>query len=222
MPAPKDPKAPKAPDPWASFPGGNPFGPGGPFAGGPPGGPNPFGGGDPFAGMEAWMRQMGIDPTEFRRLFDDMQRNMSEALKDFQKDPSRSFVSGFSVRVGPDGKPHFSSFGNKPVVKPGAAGGVPAIDTTEREPLTDVIDEGKRLAITLEVPGVDRKDIDVHMTEHELEISVDNEKRKYHKVVRLPAQVDPKTTKATYNNGVLDVTVEKLRKGGSGVKVSVQ
>ena len=219
MPNPKDPKDPtKAPDPWANFPGGNPFGPGGPFAGGA----NPFaGGGDPFANMDAWMRQMGIDPTDFRRLMDEMQRNMGEALKDFQRDPSKSFVSGFSVKVGPDGKPVFSSFGNKPTVKPAIGGGIPAIDTTEREPLTDVIDEGKRLAITLEVPGVERKDIDVHMTETELEISVDNDKRKYHKVVKLPAQVDPKTTKATYNNGVLDVTVEKVKKGGLGVKVPV-
>lgn len=204
------------PDPWAGFPGGNPFGPGGPFAGG-----NPFGPGDPFASMEAWMRQMGIDPTDFRRLFEDMQRNMSEALKDFQKDPSKSFVSGFSVKVGPDGKPVFSSFGNKANVKP-AAGGLPAIDTTEREPLTDLIDEGRRLAITMELPGVARDDIDVHMTETELEISVDNEKRKYHKVVRLPTRVDPATTKATYTNGVLDVTVEKADAKPSGRKVPVQ
>ena len=204
-------------DPWSNLPGGNPFGPGGPFAGG-----NPFGGGDPFAGMEAWMRQMGLDPTEFRRLFEDMQRNMGEALKDFQKDPSKSFVSGFSVRVGPDGKPVFSSFGNKPSVKAAPGSGLPAIDTTEREPLTDLIDEGKRVAITMELPGVDRKDIDVHVTEQELEISVDNERRKYHKVVKLPAPVDPKTTKATYNNGILDVTVDKVRKGGGGLRVPVQ
>jgi HSP20 family protein len=208
--SPKDP--PKNPsDPWANFPGGNPFGPGGPFSGG-------FGG-DPLANMEAWLRQMGIDPVEFRKLFNDMQRNLGEALKDMN-DPSKSFVSGFSVRVGPDGKPVFSSFGNKPQVKP--TGGVPAIGASEREPLTDVIDEGSRIAITMELPGVERKDIDVHMTEGELEISVDNEKRKYHKVVKLPAPVDPKTTKATYNNGVLDVTVSKLKKGGGGVKIPVQ
>jgi len=215
---PKDPKKPTGPDPWANFPGGNPFGPGGPF-----GGTNPFAaGGDPFANMEAWMRQMGIDPTDFRRLFDDMQRNLGEAMKDFQRDPSKSFVSGFSVKVGPDGKPVFSSFGNKPQVKPGAGGGLPAIDTNEREPLTDVIDEGKRIAITLEVPGVQRDDIDVHMTESELEISVDNEKRKYHKVVKLPARVDPATTKATYNNGVLDVTVDKAKATPAGRRVPVQ
>ncbi|MCA1819309.1 MAG: archaeal heat shock protein Hsp20 [Thermoplasmatota archaeon] len=215
-----NPDPPKPPsDPWANFPGGNPFGPGGPFAGGA----NPFaGGGDPLANMEAWFRQMGIDPTDFRRMVEDMQRGLGEAMKDFQTNPSKSFVSGFSVKVGPDGKPVFSSFGNKPTVKPAPGGGMPAIDTNEREPLTDVIDEGKRVAITMELPGVARDDIDVHMTEHDLEISVDNERRKYHKVVKLPAKVDPKTTKATYTNGVLDVTVEKVKASGGGVRVPVQ
>lgn len=211
------PKTPPTPDPWANFPGGNPFGPGGPFAGGN----NPFAGGDPFANMDAWLRSMGMDAGEFRRLVEEMQRNMQEALKEFGKDPSKSFVGGFSVKIGPDGKPTVNTFGSKPTVKsplPGA--GIPTLVADEREPLTDVIDEGKRIAITMEIPGVSRADIDLNMTETELEISVDNEKRKYHKLVRLPAKVDPSTTKATYTNGILDVTVQKASRP-SGVKIPV-
>jgi HSP20 family protein len=99
--------------------------------------------------------------------------------------------------------------------------GVPAVVTDEREPLTDVIDEGNRIAITMELPGVTREDIDLHMTESELEISVDSERRKYHKRVRLPAKVDPATTKATHTNGILDVTVAKAG-SPSGVRIPVQ
>jgi HSP20 family protein len=221
----KPPKPPADPsggrDPWANFPGGNPFGPGGPFAGGPLGGP--LGGKDPFADMDAWFRNMGIDPGEFRRLVDEMQRNLQEAFKNMGADPSKSFVSGFSVRVGPDGKPQFSSFGNKPQVKPAASGkGIPHVVSDEREPLTDVIEERDHIAITMELPGVEKQDINVHVTDDELEISVDNDRRKYHKRVRLPTKVDPKTTKATYNNGILDVTVKKMRAGQSGFKVAVE
>jgi HSP20 family protein len=209
MSAPKTPPTP--PDPWAGFPGGNPFGPNSPFGAG----------GDPFATMDAWLRSMGMDAGEFRKLVEEMQRNMQEALKDFAGDPSKSFVGGFSVKVGPDGKPTFNTFGNKPTVKAPAAGAsVPSVVTDEREPLTDVIDEGKRIAITMEIPGVGREDIDLNMTETELEISVDNERRKYHKTVRLPAKVDPSTTKATYTNGILDVTVQKAATPG-GVKIPV-
>jgi HSP20 family protein len=196
------------PDPWAGFPGGNPFG-------APMGGPI-----DPMANMEAWFRSMGIDPNEFRRLVEDMQRNLQEAFKDWGADPSKSFVSGFQVRVGPDGKPSINTFGNKAQVKAQSGKGIPTVVTDEREPLTDVIDEGGRIAITMELPGVQREDIDLQMNETDLEISVDTERRKYHKRVKLPAAVEPKTTKATYNNGVLDVTVQK--KGGKGgVKVQV-
>ena len=209
----------KKPDPWANFPGGNPFGPNGPFG---PGGPL-AGGGDPFANMDAWMRNMGIDPMEFRKLVEEMQKNMAEAFKGMGQDPSKSFVSGFSVKVGPDGKPHFSSFGNKPSVKPAAGGkGIPHVVSDEREPLTDVIEDATQVAVTVEMPGVNKEDIGLHMTEDSLEISVDTEKRKYHKRVKLPTKVDPKTTKATYNNGILDVTVRKAKPDKSGVKINVE
>src|SRR5688572_15860151 len=207
----------KKPDPWANFPGGNPFGPGGPFAGG--GGA----GGDPFGNLDAWFRNMGIDPNEFRKLVEEMQKNMAEAFKGMGQDPSKSFVSGFSVKVGPDGKPHFSSFGNKPSVKPAPGGkGIPQVVSDEREPLTDVIEDASQVAVTVEMPGVGKDDIGLHMTEDSLEISVDTEKRKYHKRVKLPTKVEPKTTKATYNNGILDVTVRKAKPDGTGLRIPVQ
>lgn len=211
-------------DPFANFPGGNPFGPGGPFSGA-------AGGGDPFANLDSWLRGMGVDPAEFRRMTDEMQRGLQDALRSMGpggpgQDPSkpRSFVSGFSVKVGPDGKPHFNTFGNK-AAAPGALGaakGLPQIVTDEREPLTDLIEDAKQVSITMELPGVDKTDINVHMTDEELEISVDNERRKYHKRVKLPAKVDPKTTKATYTNGILDVTVQKRAPGKAGLKVAVE
>src|SRR5215210_5973185 len=112
-------------DPWANFPGGNPFGKEG-----------PFGGVDPTADMEKWFRSMGIDPREFQKLVEEMQRNLQDAFKNFGADPGKSFVSGFQVKVGPDGKPTFNTFGNKPTVKPNPqGGGIPSIVSDEREPL---------------------------------------------------------------------------------------
>lgn len=204
------------PDPWANFPGGNPFGPQGPFGPG-----SPFGK-DPFANMDEWFRQMGVDPGDFRRLVDEMQRSLQDALRGMGDDPTKTFMTGFHVRVGPDGKPHISSFGNKPSVKPAPGGGLPKVDPGDREPLTDVIEEGSQIAITMELPGVDKKDIDLHMTEEQLEVSVDTERRKYHKRVRLPARVDPATTKATFKNGILDVSVEKIRDPtAAGMRINV-
>lgn len=201
------------PDPWANFPGGNPFGPNGPF-----GGKNPF---DNMDNMDEWFRSMGIDPRDFQKLFDDMQRNLHEAFKNMGDDPSKGFMAGFNVRMGPDGKPHINTFGNKPNVKK-ADGALPTIGADEREPLTDVIEDPTSVAITMELPGVNKEDVKVQMTAERLEVSVDTEARKYSKRVKLPCKVDPKTTKATYTNGVLDVTVEKVDKDDEGVPITVE
>lgn len=209
-------------DPWKNFPGGNPFGPNGPFG---PGGPFAGGAGgpiDPTANMDAWFRSMGVDPAEFRKLVEQMQKDLQKAFDGLGADPSKSFVSGFSVKVGPDGKPTFSSFGNKPQVKaPSPNQPLPQIVADEREPLTDVIEEADRVAITMELPGVEKKDIQLHMTSDELEIAVDTERRKYHKRVKLPSKVVPDTTQATYNNGILDVTVKRAS-SPTGKRINVQ
>lgn len=196
-------------DPWRNLPGGSPFGPNSPF------------GRDPFSQMDEWFKAMGVDPTDFRRIFDDMQRSLGDAFKQMGEDPSKGFVAGFNVRMGPDGKPHISSFGNKPHVGPKPGGGI-GVGSDEREPLTDVIEDAKSVAITMELPGVDKRDIDLKMTAERLDVGVDNRRRKYHKSVRLPAKVDPQTTKATYKNGILDVTVQKLDSEEGSLKIDVE
>lgn len=173
---------------------------------------------DPFDDMDEFFRKMGIDPREFRGMFDDMQKSMEEAFRNLGQDPSKGFVGGFNVRMGPDGKPNFSTFGNKPSINPDAA----KVSVDNREPLTDVIEDPASIAITMELPGVNKQDINLHMTDESLEIGVDNEVRKYHKRVKLPAKVDPSTTKATYNNGILDVTVQKVASDNAGVKIDVE
>ena len=94
----------------------------------------------------------------------------------------------------------------------------------EREPLTDVIEGDEDVAITVEMPGVERDDIDLNAARDNLEIKVDTPRRKYHKKIDLPCDVIPKTTKATYKNGVLDVVIKrkKKKKPDDGYKVNIK
>lgn len=148
---------------------------------------------------------------ELERRFHEIQRALENMARNVGNiEPGKPYVAGFSLKVGPDGVPRFEQFGNKPVRKPG--GIMPAV-SDEREPLTDVIESEKDIAVTLEIPGVEKKDIRLEVLEEKLEVSVDNEKRKYHKVITFPATVVPDTAKATYTNGVLDVTVQKKKPG---------
>jgi HSP20 family protein len=125
------------------------------------------------------------------------------------------FVYGYSMTIGPDGKPQIREFGNvKPSAKPEVPFGSsrPGIDIKEeREPLVDVITTDGEVKVVAELPGVDKNDIKVYGTEKSLSISVDTSQRKYSKEVDLPVSVNPKSAKSVYKNGVLEVTLTKTR-----------
>jgi HSP20 family protein len=127
------------------------------------------------------------------------------------------FIYGFSVTIGPDGKPLVREFGN---VRPTPKG--PMIQE-ETEPLVDVIDERDYVKVYAELPGVSKEDIKLNATEDELIISVDTPQRRYYKEVKLPARVKPDTAKASYKNGVLEVKLEKVEKGKErGARIVVE
>lgn len=165
-------------------------------------------------------RGFGFEGKDVERMFEEMQRSLSDVLKNMGNiEPGKPYVHGFTFKMGPDGKPHVSEFGNRASMP---TKGKPVF-TDEREPITDVIEEAKSIAVTVEMPGIEKKDIDLRVTESEVEISVDTDRRKYHKLIKLPKPVKPQTTKATYKNGVLDVTVEKVATSEpkKGFKVNV-
>ena len=129
---------------------------------------------------------------------------------------SRPYVYGFSISVGPDGKPLIREFGN---VQPSRKG--PKI-LEEREPLIDVSEDDKAVAVVAELPGVEKDDINLHTTEDHLTVSVNTPERKYHKELILPARVDPKSAHASYKNGVLEVRLKKVETAVKDERISVK
>ena len=144
---------------------------------------------------------------EFREFLEEFERFSSFQPSEIKEAGMRPFVYGFRITIGPDGKPRIQEFGN---VK--RAGVVPKI-SEEIEPLIDVIDEGNKVRVVAEVPGVEKDKIRLKAVGKKLIISASNGK-KYYKEVDLPYEVDMKTAKAKYKNGVLEVEISKL--GGSG------
>jgi HSP20 family protein len=169
-------------------------------------------------------RRWGFD--DFDKIFEEMEKMMEEDFKDFAsrvpKDYVRErrlpdgstarefgpFVYGYSMKVGPDGKPEVREFGN---VKP-RRDGLPQVQE-EREPLVDIIETNGEIHVVVELPGVEKKDIKLNGTEDSLTITVDDSERKYYKEVTLPARVNVKEAKTQYKNGVLEVTLPKIREG---------
>jgi HSP20 family protein len=83
-------------------------------------------------------------------------------------------------------------------------------------PLPDIIKADKEITVTIEIPNIEKEDIDIDATENSLEIIVNYPKRKYHKFFNLPCCIIPKTVKSTYKNGVLDIVMERKERGKTG------
>ncbi len=152
----------------------------------------------------------GFDDDDFfgRNIFDEIERMMKEMrgldMNELEKKSrkGKSFVMGYSITIGPDGKPVIREFGDKPTITPKGT-------EDKREPLVDIIEEKNKIKVIAELPGVSKADIELNATEKNLEIKVENAERKYYKSVELPAKIKPDTADAKYNNGVLEVSIEK-------------
>jgi HSP20 family protein len=95
---------------------------------------------------------------------------------------------------------------------------VPSIDVTETE---------KEIVITAEMPGLERKDVEISVEddvltirgEKKVESEQDDKNKNYHltersygvfyRVLQLPPGVDPSKIQATMSNGVLKITIPK-------------
>ena len=159
--------------------------------------------------------------NEFNRIFNAIERMMKKSFKDIPTSikPGSSFIRGFNVHIGPDGEPIIEEFGNFPKkISDGKT-----VLSEEREPLIDIIENHNNVAITIEVPGVKKENINLDLIDERLEIKVDQPERKYYKVINLPCNVKPRTIKTTYNNGVLDIEIEKKKKSknNNGYKVDI-
>lgn len=104
-------------------------------------------------------------------------------------------------------------------------------------PLYDLIDKGDRYVLEIELPGVDKKDIEIYVKDHLLHISAKRkieygeEKEGYirkersyigfKRVIELPEDADVDKIKAVYKDGILRIEIPK-RPEGLGKRVNVE
>ncbi|MBA3749961.1 MAG: Hsp20/alpha crystallin family protein [Nitrosopumilus sp.] len=176
---------------------------------------------DPFREFEEMQEEM----KRMFNQFNDMQTNApKELIREYQTSDGVKvrevgpIVYGYSMTVGPDGKPKVTEFGNLKYLGVGGGGGAgfrigergsnPQI-IAEREPLADVNTTDKEIIVTLEMPGIKKEEIKINAYEGEVEVVANNPQRKYHKTIELPHDADIETAKSSYQNGILEVTFNK-------------
>ena len=159
--------------------------------------------------------------SEFDRIFKKMSSSffdIDDIFEEFKGNGSESgpFFYGYTMTVGPDGKPVVKEYGN---VKPNL---IPTSDT--REPIVDTIVDKKEKVVKLiaEMPGVEKSDVKVIVENKSVDLSATRNEKKYHVKVPLKNTVDENSAKASYKNGILEITfklVEEEKPKGKMVEV---
>src|SRR3954449_11722680 len=123
---------------------------------------------DVFRSMDEMRRDM---ESEFEDMFKNIEnRAPKDLIREYESSGGGKvkeygpFVYGYSMTIGPDGKPKVREFGNVKSPLHGGGGGfsrTPMI-SSEREPLADVTSTDKEVKVAVEMPGVNKQNIKIN------------------------------------------------------------
>ncbi|MFB5606304.1 MAG: archaeal heat shock protein Hsp20 [Nitrosarchaeum sp.] len=164
---------------------------------------------------------MTIFNDEFDRIFKRMSGSffdIDDIFEEFKEGTGTGpFYYGYTMTVGPNGKPVIKEYGN---VKPGL---ISSADT--REPIVDsIVDEKEKLVkLVAEMPGVEKSDVKILVQDKTVDISAEHDKKKYHVKVPIKYKVDENSAKASYKNGILELVFKLIEdEKPKGKKVEVE
>tara|TARA_R110002012_G_scaffold183727_1_gene350198 strand:+ start:13698 stop:14030 length:333 start_codon:yes stop_codon:yes gene_type:complete len=80
-------------------------------------------------------------------------------------------------------------------------------------------DRNGEISVTIEMPGVDKKEIDLTVDEHTVNIEASNDVRDYSLSKTFDATLNPDEVVANLNNGILDIKIKKADSIGKKIKV---
>ncbi len=188
---------------------------------------------------DEWFKRFGRHGRflgDIDRFIEEMEKEIAEAFENMEvpKNLSRErklpdgsirkeygpFVYGYSITIGPDGKPIIREFGN---MKPGLGGEdrTPLSLQERREPLVDIIEENESIIVMAELPGVNKENIQLLASSNGLTISVNIPHRKFFKELKFPIEVETSNAQSTYKNGVLEVRLMKKKKTKKGTRIKI-
>lgn len=82
--------------------------------------------------------------------------------------------------------------------------------------------KGENYVVEVELPGVEKEDIDLKMHEGIIHVIACREDLEFHGHLHFPIKVNPKKAKAKFSNGLLKVEVPVKEKRGPPTKIEVE
>ncbi len=105
-------------------------------------------------------------------------------------------------------------------------------------PAIDIKDEEDKLVVTTDLPGINKEDVEINLKEDMLEISAKSGKEKeteeegylrreraytrFYRAVRLPTSVKDEGSTAKMENGVLTITLPKMKLEEPAKKIAIE
>ncbi len=157
--------------------------------------------------------------SEIDRIFRKMSNsffNIDDFFGEYKGNSSGPYCYGYTMTVGPDGKPVVKEYGN---VQPSQ---LQTSDT--REPIVDTIVDEKEKVVKLvaEMPGVEKTDVKIVVEDKIVDLSAEHDEKKYHVKVPLKHKVDENSAKASYKNGILQLVFKIVEEKPKGKTVEVE
>jgi HSP20 family protein len=115
------------------------------------------------------------------------------------------YLYGLKINIEPIDKPYFCKYFHKKFGNYNRQ----LVSYNDYIKIHDILEGKKKLYITAEIQNVDRKDINLNLSEETVEITVDNHIMKYNKLIDLPSKILPKEVAYTFKNGIMDITLKK-------------
>ena len=82
-------------------------------------------------------------------------------------------------------------------------------DSMKRESVGNIEDRDTEIVLSADLPGVEKKDIELKVDNHSIAFSAKTEERNYEFAQSFDFELKSSGVRATFVNGVLDVVVEK-------------
>ena len=158
--------------------------------------------------------------TEIDRIFKKMSNSFFDAngmIEEFNGNSnSGPIFYGYTMTIGPDGKPSVQEYGNVQPDRP--------IVPDAREAIVDtIVDEKDRVVkLIADMPGVEKTDVKILVDKNVVNVTAEHGEKKYHCKVPLQLKVDENSAKATYKNGILQLVFKLVEKKQTGKKVEVE
>ena len=165
-------------------------------------------------------KKIGDFVFDFNKLEDLVDKLMKQMEPQLPKNSDKPVIFGFSMRLGEDGNPVIEGIGESERVALEKKTVKQQLLPKAIEPLIDVQSREKKILITVELPGVEKKDIRLNvLDEHSLEIIVAGQNSFYKRII-VPESIRQQKAEAELKNGILEISLDRLpEKRGKEIKV---